>query len=147
MAQVPAAVTYPLWRDVLRDGRPVERPTDPPGTVHLAARAADGRVVGVVTFSPAACPFQEALAPWQLHGMATAADTRGCGVGRALVSAGLRRVAAQGGDLVWCHARVAAAGFYRRLGFTRVTGEYNRPGIGPHVGMLIALPADRPRRG
>jgi predicted GNAT family N-acyltransferase len=41
---------------------------------------------------------------------------------------------------VWCDARVAAAGFYERMGFTVVTGEYDKPGIGPHLGMVIALP-------
>jgi predicted GNAT family N-acyltransferase len=42
---------------------------------------------------------------------------------------------------VWCDARVAAAGFYERMGFTVVTGEYDKPGVGPHLGMVIDLPA------
>ena len=73
--------------------------------------------------------------------MATDAAVRGSGAGRALVVDGLARVADRGGDLVWCDARVAAAGFYERMGFTVVTGEFDKPGIGPHVGMLIEVPA------
>jgi len=116
-----------------------------PATLHLAVRDDGGRVVGVVRLSPAPCPWRpEAQAPWQLRGMATDAAARGTGIGQQLVADGLARVAARGGDLVWCHARVSAEGFYDRMGFTVVTGEYDRPGIGPHVGMLIELP-DGPR--
>ena len=67
--------------------------------------------------------------------MATDAAVRGSGAGRALVVEGLARVAARGGDLVWCDARVAAAGFYERMGFAVVTEQFDKPGIGPHVGM------------
>ena len=136
-----ADTTYPLWRDLLRGGRPVPRLEDPAGTFHLAARDAGGRVVGVVRYSPAPCPWQpDARAPWQLRGMATAPEVRGLGAGRALVAEGLAHVAARGGDLVWCDARTTAAGFYERMGFTVVTGEYDKPGVGPHVGM-VAPPA------
>jgi predicted GNAT family N-acyltransferase len=79
--------------------------------------------------------------------MATDATVRGSGVGRAMVADGLARVAERGGDLVWCDARVTAAGFYERMGFTVVTSEFDKPGIGPHVGMLRAVPeAGRPSR-
>ena len=37
--------------------------------------------------------------------------------------------------------QVPAAGFYERMGFTTVTEPYDKPGIGPHVGMVIDLPA------
>ena len=142
--EVPAEVTYPLRQAALRpDGADVVWAGDEdPATFHLAARTADGALVGVVRFSPAPCPWRpEAAAPWQLRGMATDAAARGTGAGRAMVTDGLARVAARGGDLVWCDARVPAAGFYARLGFTVVTGEFDKPGIGPHVGMLIDVPS------
>ena len=44
---------------------------------------------------------------------------------------GLRRVAARGGDLVWCDARVAAAGFYERMGFSEVCEYHYRVSNGP----------------
>jgi predicted GNAT family N-acyltransferase len=69
--------------------------------------------------------------------MATEPDVRGSGAGRALIVEGLARVAARGGDVVWCDARVSAAGFYERMGFAVVTDEFEKTGIGPHVGMLI----------
>jgi predicted GNAT family N-acyltransferase len=84
-----------------------------------------------------------ARAPWQLRGMATEPAVRGTGAGRALVSEGLARVADRGGDLVWCDARVPAVGFYELMGFTVVTGAFDKPGIGPHVGMLVDVPPVR----
>lgn len=137
------AETMPLRAAVLRPGGDsAAMPGDEdPATIHLAARTVDGRVVGVARFSPAPCPWRpEARAPWQLRGMATDETVRGSGAGRALIDEGLRRVSGRGGDLVWCHARVRAQGFYDRMGFRTVTEPYDRPPIGDHVGMVISLP-------
>ncbi len=136
------AETLPLRAAVLRPGgEPAAMPgDDDPDTLHLAARAPDGTVVGVVRFSPAPCPWRPfARSPWQLRGMATDPAVRGTGAGRALVDDGLARIAARGGDLVWCDARVSAAGFYERMGFTVVAGPYEKPPAGQHVGMVIEL--------
>jgi predicted GNAT family N-acyltransferase len=134
-----ADTTYPLWRDVLRDGNPVARIDDPVGTFHLAAHAADGTVVGVVRFSPGECPWRpDARTAWQLRGMATDPTVRGSGAGRLLVAEGLRRVAELGGDLVWCDARIGAVGFYERMGFRVVTEPYDKT-WGVHLGMLVEL--------
>ena len=139
--EVPAEVTYALRGAVLRPngGEIVWAGDEDPRTFHLAARSADGAVIGVVRFSPAPCPWREATAPWQLRGMATDATVRGSGAGRALVDDGLTRIAARGGDLVWCDARVTAAGFYERMGFAVVTEPFDKPGIGPHLGMVKDL--------
>jgi predicted GNAT family N-acyltransferase len=138
-----AAETLPLRAAILRpNGDPAAMAgDDDPDTIHLAARASGGQVVGVVRFSPAPCPWRPAAAaPWQLRGMATDPSVRGAGAGRGLVIEGLARVAAAGGDLVWCHARVSAQGFYERMGFAVVTEPYDKPPVGLHVGMLVELP-------
>jgi predicted GNAT family N-acyltransferase len=139
--EVAAEVTYALRAAVLRPagGEITWAGDEDPATFHLGARSG-GRLVGVVRFSPAPCPWRTASSPWQLRGMATDATVRGSGVGRAMVAAGMARVAERGGDLIWCDARVTAAGFYERMGFTVVTGEFDKPGIGPHVGMLHGVP-------
>jgi len=147
--EVAPEITYPLRAAVLRPdgGQIVWAGDEDPATFHLAARTADGQVAGVVRYSPAPCPWRpEARSPWQLRGMATDPAVRGTGAGRLLVDDGLARVAARGGDLVWCDARVPAAGFYERMGFTVVTEPFDKPGIGPHVGMLIDVPV-RPAGG
>jgi predicted GNAT family N-acyltransferase len=138
--RVDAAATYPLRAQELRQGRPVEiDEDDAPYTIHLAA-VLDGGIVGVVRFHPRDCPWRSAEAPWQLRGMATDTRVRGLGAGRALVAEGLSRIAALGGDLVWCDARKAAVGFYERIGFTIVTDEYELTPVGLHRGMLVELP-------
>jgi predicted GNAT family N-acyltransferase len=142
VGEATLAETLPLRAAVLRPGgdSAAMPGDDDPATLHLAARAADGRIVGVARLSPAACPWRpDARAPWQLRGMATDAVVRGAGAGRALLIEGLAQVTARGGDLVWCDARVTAAGFYERMGFAVVTEPYEKPPIGPHVGMLIEL--------
>ena len=142
MDEVVAEETYALRGAVLRPngGEITWAGDEDPATFHLAARTDDGAVVGVVRYSPAPCPWRPlARAPWQLRGMATDAAVRGSGAGRLLVVEGLARVAARGGDLVWCDARVTAAGFYERMGFAVVTDEFDKPGIGPHVGMCRDL--------
>jgi predicted GNAT family N-acyltransferase len=149
--EVPAKDTYDLRGAVLRPngGEITWAGDEDADTFHLAARLDDGRVVGVVRFSPAPCPWRPlATAPWQLRGMATEVAVRGSGAGRALLLDGLERVAARGGDLVWCDARTTAAGFYAHYGFTVVTEQFDKPGIGPHVGMVIDLrAAGGPRSG
>jgi ribosomal protein S18 acetylase RimI-like enzyme len=138
--QVDAAASYPLRSRVLRQGRPPEMPgDDAPYALHLAARTSAGDIVGVARFHPQDCPWLAAEAAWQLSGVATDPDVRGLGAGRALVAEGLTRVVALGGDLVWCDARVAAVGFYERIGFTVVTRDYDLT-PGPHRGMVIELP-------
>jgi ribosomal protein S18 acetylase RimI-like enzyme len=139
--QVSAAETFPLRAQELRQGRPPEMDgDDAPYAMHLAARIDGGEIVGVVRFHPRDCPWRAGEGSWQLRGMATDPRVRGLGAGRALVAEGLVRVAARGGDLVWCDARASAVGFYQRIGFTIVTEEYDLRPVGPHRGMLIELP-------
>ncbi|GAB3356282.1 GNAT family N-acetyltransferase [Modestobacter lapidis] len=139
--QVDAAATYPLRAQELRHGRPPEIDgDDAPYALHLAARLDGGEIVGVVRFHPRDCPWRQAEAPWQLRGMATDPRVRGLGAGRALVAEGLTRVVQRGADLVWCDARAAAVGFYERIGFTVVTGDYDLRPVGPHRGMVVELP-------
>ena len=139
--QVTAADTYALRAQELRQGRPVEIDgDDAPYALHLAARIDGGQIVGVVRFHPRDCPWRTAEAPWQLRGMATDPRVRGLGVGRALVAEGLSQVVQRGADLVWCDARAAAVGFYRRIGFRPVTEPYDLRPVGPHQGMVVELP-------
>jgi ribosomal protein S18 acetylase RimI-like enzyme len=54
--------------------------------------------------------------------MAVDPAQRGRGVGAVLLDAGLRRVIAEGADVVWANARDTALAFYRRHGFA-VAGD------------------------
>jgi GNAT superfamily N-acetyltransferase len=72
---------------------------------------------------------------WQLAGMATDPRARGQGWGAAVVQALLSHVAAHGGGLVWCRARLVVVDFYSRLGFKTHGEPWEVPPIGTHVMM------------
>ncbi len=85
-------------------------------------------------------PRPEQADGWRLRGMATVPEVRGQGFGIALLAACVDHVAVSGGGELWCNARRAAVGFYRRAGFDVVSDEFDIPGIGPHVVMTTTVP-------
>ena len=141
---VTSAETWPLRKRVLRphqEGDAVVLAGDEhPLAAHLGARDADGRVVGVATVVPEACPWAaEREGAWRLRGMATEEGRRGAGIGRAVLRAALAHVRAQGGRLVWCNARSGAVRFYEREGFAAGAEPYDDPVLGPHLPMWREL--------
>lgn len=115
---------------VLRPGRPRSSARfdgdDAPSTVHLAARGAEGRVVGCATLIDAR--------GMQLRGMAVDPAWQGRGVGAAIV-ARAQEMAAERGVELWCNARLSASGFYAACGWDPEGEIFEVPGIGPHVAM------------
>jgi predicted GNAT family N-acyltransferase len=106
---------------------------DLPETVHLAAFDGD-RLVGIGSL------YREDRdggpdGGWRLRGMATEPDVRGGGFGAAVLAACVDHAGTAGGVEVWCNAREAAIGFYRRAGFVVVSEPFDVPGIGSHVVM------------
>jgi predicted GNAT family N-acyltransferase len=113
-----------LRHQVLRFGLPETASVYPedelPTTFHLAATV-DTEIVGCITVFPEAF---EGEPGWRLRGMATADDRRGQGVGAAMLRDAQRRVVDLGGNLLWCNARLSAAGFYEGCGFGLVGPEF-----------------------
>jgi GNAT superfamily N-acetyltransferase len=127
---------------VLRPGLPPESAIferdDDPQTLHFGAFDGE-RLCGVVTFFPERCPLRTRSTAWRLRGMATLADVRGRGAGRALVAEGVRVAEASGATLLWCNARISASGFYEKLGFSAAGERFELPATGPHYVMIKAL--------
>lgn len=142
--RVAAEEVRPLRHRVLRPNQAVEETLYPgddlADTVHLAAYDGDragGRIVGIASL------YREGRAAgpgWRLRGMATDASVRGAGHGAEVLAACIDHVATAGGGELWCNARMAAVGFYRRAGFEVVGEESDVPGIGAHVVMVRAVP-------
>ena len=144
--------TRELRRSVLR---PLTGPGDPlPGddqsdAVHLAALDDADRVLSTCFVFPDPWPLPLPGGDiygnaWHLRQMATEPLARGRGAGSAVVEAVITHVAALGADLVWCHAREEAFGFYGRHGFTAVGALHGsgQPPI-PHKYMyrpVLAVP-------
>jgi len=140
---ISAEETRPLRHRFLRPSQAFDDTAYPgdhdAGTVHLGAFDGE-RLVGIASL------YREDRAGgpspgWRLRGMATDADVRGAGFGAELLIAGVAHVATTGGGELWCNARVAAVGFYRRAGFEVVSEEFEVPGIGLHVVMADEVPA------
>jgi predicted GNAT family N-acyltransferase len=129
----------PLRWAVLRPGRPLEETVyledHLASTLHLAALGDDGTVVGCATFFPEPYPVDPDRPAWRLRGMATAEAVRGQGVGVAVLTAGLAAAAAAGIEVVWCHGRTSALGFYQRMGFVAEGEEFRTAHGIPHLRM------------
>jgi GNAT superfamily N-acetyltransferase len=125
----------PLRHAELRPGLPLETARfdgdDEPGTRHFGAfLRATGEAVGCVSCMRRARGGADA---WQVRGMATRADLVRRGVGSALLRHALAALREDGGpDLLWCNARVAALGFWRRAGWAAVSNVFDIAGVGPH---------------
>ena len=139
--QIPVERTRALRKAVLR---PYLSSDDPyaladdhlPSTVAFGAMTPQGELLGVARVAPEPPPFDPAhQTSWRLRGMATAPSARNLGVGSAVLTGLVDFIAASGGRILWCNARVSAQGFYERGGM-RVWGEvWDDPDIGPHVVM------------
>lgn len=158
---MPAALTYELRHAVLRPHQSVGAVAlpgdDDPETTTFAVLDDAGEVVSTANIRPGAAPFDVAAvagpaaarsAGWRLRGMATRPDLRGQGLGAHALAAALGHVAARGGGLVWCNARLPALTFYERAGFQTEGESWVDPEIGPHIVMwrmieaTAAVPAD-----
>lgn len=109
-----------------------------PTTFHFGAFAGGtSEAVGCATF--AARPWRGEAA-YQLRGMATRGDLVRRGIGRALLDfaeAVLREETAV--RVLWCNARVGAAPFYQRAGWTIASHTFDIPTVGLHYAMVRRL--------
>lgn len=149
---IDAEETRRLRHSVLRPSQAFDATAypgdDDAATRHFGAFQG-GRLVGVASIyreDPSGDDHGGALPGdgWRLRGMATAPEARGLGAGRALLSACVDYVAANGGGLLWCNARTVAAGFYTAAGFAVVGEEFDIPGIGPHVVASVRVTPSSP---
>lgn len=138
VVEVPAEATHELRREVLRSGRPdadVNFPEDHvAGAFHLGARASDGTLLGVASFSPRDAEHEPGRRAYQLRGMAVLEAHQGLGVGRRLLDEAVARLRNAGAEVLWANGRDSALGFYERWGM-RVVGDgfVNPAGIPHHV--------------
>ncbi len=141
--QVAAAEVLSLRHSVLRAGLPPDTARfagdEEPESRHFGAYRGS-QLVGVATLLVRAEPSRPGVPALQLRGMATLPEVRGEGFGAELAAACVAEAALRGVSLVWCNARLSAAGFYARQGFERDSETFEVAGIGPHVRMLRAAP-------
>jgi GNAT superfamily N-acetyltransferase len=147
--EVPEEMTLKLRQQVLR---PHQRPEDlalgkSPDGANFAAVTAGGEVIGTAWVAPQPVPEQMepvmkaadvlGLSPgqWRMRCVATRPDARRGGVGAGVLEAVGAHVAAHGGGLLWCNARMAATAFYLSQGFETFGEPWDEELIGPHIVM------------
>ena len=92
----------------------------------------ENQLIGCVTLLPSQWEGKPA---WQLRGMAVAELFRCRGTGREMLRFLEQEVAATPVHQLWCNARVPAAPFYQKLGWTIVSDTFEIRTAGPHVKM------------
>jgi len=145
MADVSTRIIDPLEsmelrRSVLRPALPVgaEMPGDrEPGVVHIGAFDGSTLASACLIF-PESCPWQPGRPAWRLRSMATDPNRRGGGFGALVVAEAARVARAESAEILWCHARETALGFYARHGWQSY-GEIFDTDIGPHQKMWLDL--------
>lgn len=96
------------------------------------------RLVGCVTLHASRWENEPA---WQLRGMAVADGYRKFGIGRQLLRAVDQHATNEDGrHTLWCNARLPAAPFYQKFGWTIVSDVFEIPTAGPHVRMVKRFP-------
>jgi len=76
---------------------------------------------------------------WQLRGMATDIPFRRQGIAITLLHHCIEYVRNQGGEMIWCNARIESVRLYQRSGFDVLGEEFDIPGIGKHFRMSCSL--------
>jgi predicted GNAT family N-acyltransferase len=115
--QIRYELTWRIRHEVMYPDLPfsaIKLPTDPNG-VHFGLYA-DDQLTSVVSI------FNEGRR-YQFRKLATLNAAQGKGYGSMLLSYVIAYVKQEGGDTIWCNARVSALRFYDRFGL-RSHGDY-----------------------
>ena len=110
------------------------------GVVHIGAFL-DGELISACLIFEEPAPWLNSRKCWRLRGMASDSNRNGLGGGTAVLAEAVRIAAGAGGEVLWCHARETAVGFYARAGWT-AEGSLFDTEIGPHLRMWRSLQTD-----
>ena len=140
--KISASETRPIRHIVLRPHQPIEACQypldDAPETAHFGAYH-ENKLAGVASiFKEQHINFAERES-WRIRGMATLTQVRGYGYGAKLLQACIAYARQNGGKLVWCNARTNVATFYGKEGMEISGDEFDLPGLGPHLLMVLRL--------
>ncbi len=134
--QIDPKDTYPIRHAVLRQGLPIEtchfEGDGDEFTFHLGAFIQD-RLASVASFYLKSNDKYLEPYQFQLRGMATLTEFQKQGLSAALLQMAFPIIKRNHVKLLWCNARVAAVGFYEKMGFVQDSDVFEIEGVGPHV--------------
>ncbi len=138
-----------LRHRVLRNGLPRRmaffESDDAPTTVHLAAihvgamHPASPERDAIVGCATVLVNFWDGRPACQLRGMAVDPAYERSGIGRKLLEEVEKVAAGNGVKILWANARTTAIGFYKKLGWTVESEEFEIPTAGPHFKIVKLL--------
>lgn len=138
---IPSEITLALRSKILRNNLPLEEcifPTDTvEGAFHLAFYLGE-EITTIASFFPKNYKGSKEQG-YQLRGMATDTPFLGRGYGKQLIEFAVAYIKNTNAQYVWCNARSSAVKFYEKLGFVKVSEEFEVDGIGPHYEMILNL--------
>lgn len=112
-------------------------------TFHFGAASCDGDVIGIATVLCCNEPRYKQFSSqrqFRLRGMAVLTPFQQRGIGKTLLKACLEEAAKRECQVFWCNARVVAAEFYLKCGFSILNdAPFEIEGIGPHHVMFKQL--------
>ncbi len=131
--QIPLEQTRALRRSLLRPHESIEQLAagEPADAFAVGAFEGDERAPLAVGFIAPDGP----AGSWRVRAMATAPQSRGRGLGAAVLEQLVDHAREHGAARVWCNARTPARAFYERAGFRATSDEFELPPIGPHFVM------------
>jgi predicted GNAT family N-acyltransferase len=112
---------------------------DDAGVVHIGAFLDDELISACLIF-PEVAPWLNSRIGWRLRSMASVPNRNGIGGGTAVLAEAVAIATAAGADVLWCHARESAIGFYRHAGWVAEGSVFDTE-IGPHLRMWRPLHA------
>lgn len=142
-------VARALQLRIMRPNGPLPTDREPPDDwLQLVARDDSGDIIGAARFGPSPWPRSDLADPptpaWQLRSVAVLPEQRGGGFGTALIGGAQAVAVTRGAATLWAEARLAALPLYQRLGWHAVGAEWDKPGVGPHRFVWVALLHDDP---
>ena len=131
----------PLRMQILRPGKPKKDAIYPgdsdENTFHLGIYS-NGKLVTVASFYKEDKEGHKGTG-YRLRSMATLPQMRSKGFGKKILQFAFNELKDKGSDYLWCNARTTASGYYEKLGFQIISGEFDMKDIGPHYEMKINL--------
>jgi GNAT superfamily N-acetyltransferase len=133
--QISSKDTHSIRSQMLRPGRPIDEciysgDEDDP-TFHLGAFV-EQKLVSVASFYFEKNQNIPDEYQFRLRGMATLTNFQKLGLSKALLEMAFPIIKQNLCYLLWCNARVGALGFYEKVGFEKISDEFEIEHIGPH---------------
>lgn len=137
--EILAIETYPVRHSVLRKGKTIAAcifdDDDLPTTIHYGCFKKE-MLVGVASLYQKVNPNFDAVAQFQLRGMAVVDEFQKKGIGeQLLIFVEKKMKELQNEVVVWCRARESAVGFYKKQNYSLIGNVFDIEGIGNHYVM------------